>query len=553
MPDRAPSETKAGDPALAQRLARLEEENAQLRARISALEHTESQLQRVLEGADEGFWDWDLVDNTFTVSERFETMMGFKPGERNFSPERWATYVHPEDLARAKESIRQHLEGRAPSHTLEFRCLNKSGEWMYLLTRGRVVSRDANGKALKMSGTHTDISERKHAEAKLIEAMARAEKASLDKSRFLAAASHDLRQPMQAIRLLVDSLGRTRLGDDQKRLCSYIDESTLAICSLLNTLLDISKLDSGAITPHPEAIQSQALMSRIDAEFSPLAAEKGLRIRLRAPTRNLTLMTDGKLLMSLLGNLIGNAIKYTGKGSVLVALRPRGAGVRVQVWDTGIGIAPQHLDSIFEEYFQVGNPERDRTRGLGLGLAIARRIATLLDTSILCRSRLGQGSLFEFQLPVANPPADTAPGPDPLSPTQPQPRPANARRVVLVEDDLMVGMAVKLALESCGMSVSRYKTAEEALADPELSAASFYIADLRLPGLSGIEFLDTVQRQQTKPIKAVLMTGDTAIKRIEMMRSTHWQVLFKPVDLAQLLAAIEAQDSAHLVFKRIID
>lgn len=531
--------------ALERRVAELERDNDGLRGELEALRFAERRLKRVLDGADEGFWDWDLVNQRFVVSERFETMFGFEPGERDYTPEKWAEYVHPDDLGRAAESIRRHLEGLAPSHTLEVRVRTKSGEWKYVLTQGRIVSRDADGNPLMMSGTHIDISARKEAEAQLVEALKQAEKASRDKSRFLASASHDLRQPMQAIRLLVDSLGRTALNAEQRRICHYINASASEIGGLLNALLDISKLDSGMIRPDNEAIQVYSFVSRIDAEFSALAVNKSLRFNLCFPFGDMAVRSDGKLLMSLMGNLIGNAIKYTDTGGILVAVRRRGRQALVQVWDTGCGIAPEYLDSIFEEYFQVGNPERDRTKGLGLGLAIARRIATLLHTEIVCRSTPGRGSVFEFLLPLADARERRLPRriePLPASLAQ---RPA-ARHIALVEDDTMVATAATLALESCGMTVTRYASAEAALADPAILSADFFIVDLRLPEMNGIELLDLVQRLVGRPVKAVIMTGDTAVKRIEMVRATSWQVLFKPVDLVALLAAIEAEDAKAL-------
>jgi CheY-like chemotaxis protein len=250
--------------------------------------------------------------------------------------------------------------------------------------------------------------------------------------------------------------------------------------------------------------------------------------------------------MSLVGNLVGNAIKYTQRGGVLVAIRRRGNQALFQVWDTGIGMEATHLNRIFEEYVQIDNPERDRSKGLGLGLAIAKRIANLLNTEVACRSRLGKGSVFEFRLPLAAPAVTNMPDPNRFVETDNKAQSKLiGRRIVLVEDDTMVATATKLALESMGMSVTRYGTSEEALADSKIIDADSYIADLRLPGINGIEFLDSVQKMSANPIKAVVVTGDTAVNQIQMIQSSPWQVLFKPVDLSSLLCAIGATDSVH--------
>ena len=377
----------------------------------------------------------------------------------------------------------------------------------------------------------------------LSEARDAAEQANQSKSRFLAAASHDLRQPMQAISLFVDSLGRTNLSEEQKHISAYLTESTHALGELLNGLLDISKLDAGVVKPSPRVIQVDVLASKIEADFSALTAAKSLRFKLSFPFGDMAVNTDGQLVMRLLGNLIGNAIKYTKQGGILVAIRRRGNQALIQVWDTGIGVSAEHMDIIFEEYFQLGNPERDRTKGLGLGLAIAKRIAKLLETELVCRSRPGKGSVFEFRLPLAFPAEREASARLDSRVLRNEAKPAG-RRIVLVEDDLMVGIATKLALESCGMAVTRYTTAEEALADSAVADADFYISDLRLPGLTGLELLDAIQQRSGKPIKALVLTGDTSGDRIAITQSSSWPVLFKPIDLSMLMSAIASQDTA---------
>ena len=375
------------------------------------------------------------------------------------------------------------------------------------------------------------------------EARDAAEQANQSKSRFLAAASHDLRQPMQAINLFVDSLGRTNLSEEQKHISAYLTESTHALGELLNVLLDISRLDAGVVISSPKAIPVDALARRIEADFSALAVAKSLRFKLSVPFGDMAVNTDGQLLMRLLGNLISNAIKYTEQGGILVAIRRRGDQALIQVWDTGIGVSGEHIDLIFEEYVQVGNPERDRTKGLGLGLAIAKRIAALLKSELSCRSRPGKGCVFEFYLPLASTTESAAPTPTD-SPAVRNEGKLVGRRFVLVEDDLMVGTAMKLALESCGVSVTRYATAEEALADSAIADADFYISDLRLPGLSGLELLYAIQQRSGKTIKALILTGDTSCDRIAITHSSSWPVLFKPLDLSKLMSAIESQDTA---------
>jgi PAS domain S-box-containing protein len=300
-----------------------------------------------------------------------------------------------------RTAVQQCIETGAP-FDLELPMARASGSQIWMRTQGQAEQME--GRTVRLIGTIQDITERKNTEAKLLAAMTAVESASRTKSRFLAAASHDLRQPIQAIKLFAEALTRTELNAEQKRLGAYLAASATSLGDLLNALLEISRLDANVITAVPEAIAAEALAARIDAEFSPLAAAKGLRFKLAFPFRDMVLMTDGGLLMSLLGNLIGNAVKYTSQGGVLVAIRRRGDQALIQVWDTGIGIDAKHLETIYDEYFQLGNPERDIEKGLGLGLSIVKRLARLLETDVVCRSQPGRGSIFEFRLPLAGHP-----------------------------------------------------------------------------------------------------------------------------------------------------
>ncbi|WP_153147889.1 PAS domain S-box protein [Dechloromonas sp. H13] len=246
-----------------------------------------------------------------------------------------------------------------------------------------------------------DLTEREKVLRQLAQARDEAEKASRAKSRFLAAASHDLRQPILAINLFQDALGKTELSPEQRRIAEYLSRSAESLSGILSELLEISRFDSGTVQPGIGPVRAEDLFRSIDTEFSPLAGIKGLRFKFFFPQKGLVLLSDQKMLLNLLRNLIDNAFKYIEGGGVLVGIRSRGDRALIQVWDTGIGIAPEHIEAIFDEYFQVGNPQRDRAKGLGLGLAIVRRLARTLGCQVGCRSRPGKGSVFEFRLPLA--------------------------------------------------------------------------------------------------------------------------------------------------------
>ncbi|MGE5492404.1 MAG: ATP-binding protein, partial [Actinomycetota bacterium] len=360
------------------------------------------------------------------------------------------------------------------------------------------------------------------------------------KSEFLAAASHDLRQPLQAISLFHAALNATPLNDEQRQLMNYLSLSLTSLGDLLNALLDISKLDAGLVKANMETVPIDWIFQKIDAEFSSLARKKRLRFKYFYPHTPLAVQTDGKLLLSMLGNLVGNAIKYTDQGGILVSMRRRGGQLLVQVWDTGIGIPDEFRQKIFDEYFQIGNRERDRAKGVGLGLSIVRRLSRLLGAEVRCHSLPGRGSIFEFSLPLADEvaaPVAAPEVPDSFDGFE-------GSTVMVVEDDAAVGTAIRAACEAQGMRAILHPNAESALADAEALRADYYVSDFRLPGMSGLDLLDRLQQDVGYPINAVLLTGELA--STEFLKKNHkgFTVLFKPITFVKLLQAWHVQRRA---------
>ncbi|WP_142849337.1 PAS domain-containing sensor histidine kinase [Telmatospirillum sp. J64-1] len=263
------------------------------------------------------------------------------------------------------------------------------GRWF----EGRIVPMK-RGKVLLII---RDITDRRCAEANLQAALDDAKRANDEKSRFLAAASHDLRQPLQSAQLFLDVL-RQRLTGEEALLAERVGLSLGATAELLNDLLDISRLEAGEIRPCPTRFDIAVLLNDLVVEAQPVAAEKSLRLRCFAPSR--FILADRVLLKNMIRNLIGNGLRYTDRGGVLVAARSSsGGGLALEVWDTGRGIPASEQALIFEDFYQIGNPERDRAKGTGLGLSVVRRIAALSGFSISVSSVAGRGSVFRILLP----------------------------------------------------------------------------------------------------------------------------------------------------------
>ncbi len=386
-----------------------------------------------------------------------------------------------------------------------------------------------------------DVAARVETKRALTDSMRQLEEKELAKTRFLAAAGHDLRQPVAAAGLFIDALKLTGPTQRQGAIIQRLDQSMSTFNGLLDALLNVSKLDAGMITPEYTTINVAELFNWLEQNFAPMALEKNIRFRLYFPMREMLFVhSDIGLIKSVLMNLVSNAVKFTSKGSILVSARRRNNGVLFQVWDSGMGIPEDQVKRIFDEFYQVNNQQRDRASGLGLGLAIAKRALTLLGGEVTCRSQLGRGSLFEFRLPLARP----APGVAQASGNRAVEEVANesfaqGKRFVVVEDDTLVAQATSNWLEGMGAEVKCFHNAEDALRHIGVDHADCYIADYMLGGtLNGIQFLNTLRQKLDKPIKAVLVTGDTSTAFMRHAASCDWPILHKPINTSRLISEL---------------
>jgi len=360
-----------------------------------------------------------------------------------------------------------------------------------------------------------------------------AEHANRAKSSFLAAASHDLRQPIHALGLYMATLRAERLNLSQSELVQRMSSSLSALDSMFNTLLDISRMDAGGLVPHPRPFSLETMLHRLAEEFAPLAADKGLRLSVRvAPqARTLHAVSDPQLVERIVRNLLGNAVKYTSEGGVLLSCRLRGAARwRVEVWDTGCGIPEAEREHVFDEFYQVGNPERDRANGLGLGLSIVRRLTQLLRHRLELQSQPGRGTRFVLELPV------TAERPEVESPLGLAAGSLQGLAVAVVDDDPEVRDGMQLLLTRWGCQVFAGADAAEVLKRAgERPVLHAIVADFRLrDGHTGIEAVQGLRAACRGEPPALIVTGDSAPDRLaEIERSTlPW--LSKPVAAVRL-------------------
>ncbi|MDR0996391.1 MAG: hypothetical protein LBL69_01860, partial [Zoogloeaceae bacterium] len=348
-------------------------------------------FHRLVDYSDSAFFGWQVDERRIEATLRLDQALGYPPRACPLRDARWQAHVPPGDKKSLIRAVAVFLRSRKPQLKLEFRARARNGQWRTFLLSAQVsqwkMREQGRRRAERLTGTIVDISEQKRAENDIRRAKKTAEELNRNKSRFLAAASHDLRQPLQALRLFISVLERSNLDEAQKKVARNLSLSAETLGDLLDALLDISRLDAGAILPQPRVIEVYEIFLRIEREFSALAVAKNLRFLLHLPPEELTFSTDPALFMALMRNLISNALRYTEQGGILIGLRQRPGRLVFQVWDTGIGIEPEKLPHIYEEFYQAGNPQRDRQQGLGLGLSIVLRMAQLFGYELSCRSR----------------------------------------------------------------------------------------------------------------------------------------------------------------------
>ena len=393
-----------------------------------------------------------------------------------------------------------------------------------------------------ISSVIRDVTSRKEMEQELIAARQAAERANKANTAFLAAASHDLRQPVQALSLLNGALRRTVTDELAREMVQSQQTSLDAMTNLLNSLLDISRLDAGKVEPEIEEFRIQRLVDRLFSEFARQARHKGLDFT--ADTcETVVVRSDPNLLGEIIQNFVSNAIRYTDRGSVQLKCRAASDKLWIDVVDTGIGIDPKHFDEIFLEFQQIRTPGMEK-EGFGLGLAIVKRLAELLGHEIAVDSDPGNGSTFSVCLPVASTRRPSS------GPTQ---QAADVRKehdvsglIILIEDDVNVANAWGLLLEAEGFRVAMAESAKEAAAvvnhlaePPDLIISDFHLLD----GSTGVEAVAMIRKEFDANIPAFIVTGDTS-KMVQDARTTRNCIIMnKPVNTDRLLkgaiAAIE--------------
>jgi len=470
----------------------------------------------------------------------------------------YASLIHPDDVENDLKKIGRFLEKGLPNVEIISRYVKKSGEPIWVrkfiqtfpakpgeepLLMAVVLDHSALKEAEdSLKASHDQLEQMvRERTLELEKAVETAERADKIKSNFLAAASHDFRQPLQSANLLLLILCHLEINPRQQEICDNLQQSLDTMNSLLNGLLDISRFQSGKVTPKLQDFALDSVLSRIVADNIQQARAKGLELVYQA--NHCVINSDPALLERIIENYVTNAIGYTQQGAVTITCERNGDKVCISVSDTGIGIPPDELDNIFNEHYQLNNPGRDRRKGLGLGLAIAKLIARILGHKLAVQSQLGEGSVFSVTVPAGysqhNQPVINGG-------LQVDSKSQSLMKILFIDDEPQIVNAMKMLFDTNGFSSYLAESGESALEQIRNGIRpDIVISDYRLPGYNGIETINKIRELMAVNIPAIILSGDTSLNQIDGENLPESRIFLKPVDITKLITTVVTMVNAH--------
>ncbi len=498
-----------------------------------ALRSSEERFALAVRGSNDGIWDWDLAEDHIYLSPRWCEMLGLRGAPSR--PSEWFDRVHPDDLEGLRQAVDAHLDGSSEQIEHEYRIRHAAGRWVWVLCRG-VAVRDADGRASRVAGSQTDITESKRQQAELEEARAAALASSRARGEFLANMSHEIRTPMNGVIGVASLLLESRLSADQRDLVQTIQTSGEALLTIVNDVLDFSKIESGRIEIEWAPFDIvQCVEDAVDV-VAPQAGDKRLELlHWVDETVPPVLIGDAAKIRQILINLLGNAVKFTSDGYVMVRVKAERIGsvrveLRVEVEDTGIGIPAEGFDRLFEPFTQADASTTRRFGGSGLGLTICRRLVDALGGGIEVESREGYGSTFSFVLTVGVQSDAVVSDRHAVPPALP------GRVAVLCEPSEPSRRMVESWLRHCGMEVEAVATPDEAAAACSTKPVDVMVAAIAAAG----EAAALVAVAEERGIPLVLLKG-MVVSRAEitdLASSAGLWVVGKPVKQRRLTSAV---------------
>ncbi len=488
------------------------------------LQEKEARFSLAIEGANDGIFDYNLETGDIYFSKRIFSMLGDERGSVVGTKEDFLALMHPDDTAEALDHLDRYLKGEVPEYSQNFRVRHASGDWIWVRSRAKAI-RDQSGKPVRMVGSHTDITELKEQQLQLEKEIIRADKANRAKTDFLAHMSHEIRTPLTAISGIAEILGRQkeRLDEKQQSLVKTLSTSTMTLKDLINDILDFSKIESGELELTQEAFLLDEMFQQLISVMGVGAKEKGLDFACDyGDLKGVNFLGDQVRIRQVLFNLVGNAVKFTDQGSVKIRGSIDMAGtdefLRIDVMDTGIGIAEKDLEHIFDRFKQVDSSQARRHGGSGLGLAISKRIVTMMGGELKVSSVPGRGSVFTALLPlrVIEPQAHV-PARPPVNESAQHKKPAKSKpavqgKALIVEDYEGNIVVVSYMLDEMGVSYDVARNGVEALEKWAATDYDVILMDVQMPKMDGFEATRRIRlgEAQKKPKRHTPIIGMTA-------------------------------------------
>ncbi|MFN9763062.1 MAG: PAS domain S-box protein [Pseudanabaena sp.] len=538
----------------------------------AVLRASDQRWQFALESVGDGIWDWNAQTNEIFFSQQWKALLGYADDEIENKFESWENLVHPDDIAQSYEDINKCLNRETIFYENEHRLRCKDGSYKWILARGKVFEWDVNGHALRMMGTHTDLSERKQAEAQLKYINEELLRATKLKDEFLANMSHELRTPLNSILGISESLQEEILGslnETQLKAIATVESSGEHLLSLINDVLDLSKISAGMIELDIESVSVTNLCSSSLVFIKQQAFNKRIQIHSHIPPLidNININIDERRIKQVLINLLTNAVKFTPNEGRITLLLAVGSGhawqgeatipqrlrdmnspmIVFQIVDTGIGIAPNDLQRLFQPFVQIDSALNRQYEGTGLGLALVKQIVELHGGQVTAESEVGKGSCFTFALPyvpsqpIASKSKPTSTDLQDSLPRDAQPENAIAPLILLAEDNEANIQTFISYLNAINYRVIVAKNGEEAVTLAKENSPDIILMDVQMPIMDGLEATKQIRRDPNlinTPIialTALAMEGD----RDRCIAAGANEYLSKPIKLKQLATVIQ--------------
>lgn len=448
-----------------------------------------------IQGSGICLWDWDLVNDAVKFHGNWGPLLGYPTEDVALV---WDRHMHPDDLPRVISQVRSCSRGEASAFEGEARMQHKDGQWISILVRGSVIERDVNGLAVRISGTSINITDIKLVEAELIKARNAAESASKAKSEFLATMSHEIRTPLNGVLGFADMLMSTPLDDDQRAFAATIRDSGKSLMTIIDDILDFSRLETGQVVIERARTDAKSIVRDVLTLLRPRAAEKKLELDVHWPTAvsSLIIADPGRLRQVLL-NLVSNAIKFTEAGRVTLRADDASDGMlRIEVEDTGIGIASEQLAHVFAKFTQADSSMARKYGGTGLGLAICKQLVELMGGQIGAHSRLGSGSTFWFTLPLAQQSETIGTSETLAVEKRPVMDSIGSLRVLVVEDHAVNRLLATRMLRKFGCEVEIAENGRIACDRTAQEAFDLVFMDCQMPEMDGFEATRVIRNRE---------------------------------------------------------